>query len=274
MQNALSGHAASRNDVGMAKSVIIGVNNHSHYEASEILQVFPNWESFDLEALIIDGNSSEPNNLKVSKKGVISPTKSSTDAELIICQLKDDLAKKGIDLKIPNKPHTNFDYISEHSVLYDVFCAGAEFLKENNKYVEFLSNLNCPVYIYPGKFSPVDHVIFYFDGSPSGLKVVKKLLGVFGTEIKRSSVTILATDEARETGSLRENVIVEYVLSKFSDVGVLPVSNETIQKELTRVRNNHPNSMIISGHGGLSLLLAQPVKDWIINQEIPIFYTN
>ncbi len=276
MQNALYGHVSLTNSgMNMSGTLILGITCASKYEAKELLKLIPGLDKMELQGVIVDKNPSTDQNCgKSGAKSVkLTQNKAVLEAESLLTKLKGEFKNEGLEFKILTKQNFNPDYLVENSVLSDLFCAGNDFLKDD-KYNRFLLELNCSVLIYPPHTYQVDHLLYLYDGTTSGVFIMKRMIRLFGKYLAEASVSTLIAHDGRDVNIPKESVIVEYLLANFKDVGVLAISPEFALRELKRLYKSHPNSLIVTGHDGVRLLMDPIIKEWLISNNIPILYNN
>lgn len=275
MQNARSGHASLVNEAGLIKTVILGVNHRTEFPGKELLHWISANDISVIQSLVVNNYTGSTTNLHLSPShdSVIVGHDNETEERLIEFAAK--FAEQGVELKNQVKRNYEIDHLNENSLLFDLFCAGSEFLHEDEvNYSDFLLNLKCSVFVYPKKTFTVKHILLVFDGTPSSMTVMKNAIALFKNNLRNASITLLALHKPREKQFYREHLIVNFLLAKFNDVGVLAIQKDILESQVKRILKNSPQTLLISGSYGAKIILNSDLKNLIKEKNVPLFFTN
>jgi len=272
MQNAQSGQASLINNSGIMKTIILGIDKNSTFNGKDVSIHVPISQNTDIQGIVLSDESHRKGDINISSEVILADE--DVKAEENLNRISIELESEGVHLDVPKKHILDKETLIENSLLYDLFCSGNELLSESNgSYNNILLKLKCPVLLFPAKVPKVNHILLLFDGTSSSMTVIKQALAIFDDKIKASSVSVLALHNHNEKQYYREHLIVNFLLSKFPDVGVLGIQKDNLNKEMMRILKNNEGTLVFTGHYGAEIILKSELKNLILTFNNPFFFT-
>ena len=139
---------------------------------------------------------------------------------------------------------------------------------------KLLSGIHCPLYLFSKNTDAFQEIIFVFDCSLSSLAALKSFVAIFGEKYKGSRITVVTVCSEEELGVYFEKCLIDYVQSIFSDVGILPMSNQNFMGSLITYCAKSSKPLLIMGQSALELIGSKELLNRIAKEEISLFYSN
>ncbi len=144
---------------------------------------------------------------------------------------------------------------------------------------ELLAHVHCPVLVLPLKFSPIQKIVFLYDGSPASVYAIKMFCYLFES-FKEFPVTVFTVneDDCTQTDLPEDRLMLTFMASRFANFSYTS-TNGIPSTEIRRYfQKNQNNSLVVLGayqRSKISRMLKRSLADeLIINFDMPLFIAH
>jgi nucleotide-binding universal stress UspA family protein len=143
---------------------------------------------------------------------------------------------------------------------------------------DLLSNVQCPVLVVPGKFKPVEKVLFLYDGEPSSVHAIKMYDYLF-PELRMLKKEILSIKANEESLHLPDNKLMREFLKRRIPEAEYTVLKGNAEEEIVQyVRRLKQNVFIVLGayqRGMVSRWFRESMADVLMKElNHPLFVAH
>ena len=143
---------------------------------------------------------------------------------------------------------------------------------------DLLSNVQCPVLVVPGKFKPVEKILFLYDGEPSSVHALKMYNFLF-PELRMLKKEILSIKTNEESLHLTDNKLMREFLKRRIPEAEYTVLKGNAEEEIVQyVRRLKQNVFIVLGayqRGMVSRWFRESMADVLMKElNHPLFVAH
>jgi len=143
---------------------------------------------------------------------------------------------------------------------------------------DLLSNVQCPVLVVPGKFKPVEKILFLYDGEPSSVHALKMYNYLF-PELRMLKKEILSIKTNEESLHLTDNKLMREFLKRRIPEAEYTVLKGNAEEEIVQyVRRLKQNVFIVLGayqRGMVSRWFRESMADVLMKElNHPLFVAH
>ncbi|BDC98351.1 hypothetical protein [Persicobacter psychrovividus] len=181
-----------------------------------------------------------------------------------------------------NKASDVVDVTSFYDMILFDYNAAFSFIDDKGDTANLLYILKgsrCPVMILPEDYSELKHLIFTYDGKDTSVFAIKMFTLLFGDQCKDTEITILSVvQEDEDELFYYERHLMDFVRSKYKNVGLKHVYGEEASSEIYKVAQIMTDSLIVMGayDRQLESYKERPsaARQIILKQNTPLFIAH
>ncbi len=143
---------------------------------------------------------------------------------------------------------------------------------------DLLSNVQCPVLVVPGKFKPVEKILFLYDGDPSSVHAIKMYNYLF-PELRMLKKEILSIKTSDQSLHLPDNRLMREFLKRHLPDATYTVLKGNVEEEIVQyVRHLKQNVLVVLGayqRGMVSRWFRESMADVLMKElSFPLFVAH
>lgn len=143
---------------------------------------------------------------------------------------------------------------------------------------DLLSDAQCPVLVVPPKYSPVEKVIFLYDGEPSSVHAIK-MFGYLLPQLHDRQIEVISVNPVNTTLHLPDNKLMKEFMKSHHPKAKFTVMKGLAEQEIVSYLKEQPgNALLVLGayrRGTVSRWFRESMADRLMKEvKLPLFIAH